>query len=94
MPRGVWKDSSASKRSEAAKKAAASRARRVAAGVPVRRSRGGGGELGEAASARLREIAARVGAARGKGSEFVAETPGAVAERIDAVLNALEAKRR
>jgi hypothetical protein len=92
MPRGVWKDRDPAKRSEAARKAAASRARRD---VPARRPRGVGAQ-GEDVSARLREIADRV-KSRAEGGWIdegaVLPKPGEVAARIDVVLAAVERER-
>lgn len=93
MPKGVWKDRDPAKRSEAAKKAAASRARRIKSGVELKRPRGMA-PLSDAEAARFREIGARVAARAPSGAGFVAETPGAVGERVDAVLAAMEAHGR
>lgn len=88
MPKGVWKDRDPAKRSEAAKKAAASRGRRAKAGVQLKRPRGMA-PLSDADAARFRAIGARVLAATSRDAPEL-ETPGAVRDRIDAVLDAVE----
>ncbi len=93
MPKGVWKDRDPAKRSEAAKKAAASRSRRAATGVPLKRPRGMA-PLSDAEAARFREIGKRIAARAPGDAGFVAETPGAVGARVDAVLAAMEASKR
>ena len=92
MPKGVWKDRDPAKRSEAAKKAAASRGRRAKTGVVVCRPRGMA-PLSDADAAAFRAIGERVMAKAKARAGFKPETPGAVAERIDVVLDAVEGRR-
>lgn len=85
MPRGVWKDPG--KRSAAAKKAAAHRKSKPRGPYGVR-------VLTEADSAKLRAIAAKIGAARASGDAAPLANPGELGARIDAVLGALDARDR
>ena len=82
MTKGKWVDSS--KRSEAARKGAARRKYKPRGPYGARKQP-------EAVKQRLREIAARCGATPSIDDRL--PTPGEVAQRIDAVLEAVEHER-